>query len=189
MHEFDRRPSRKTGTASVLRSSLILGLASLGAACWVGAARAETPYERDQREMLEKYQREHGLSPQVQQAQRWEREWKEQHPGQPVPSAGALQKLHREETTANINAGFAKMRAQRQAELQREYQLSRSHQERALAAQHITWTPQQWKAWDRQYDLAQQQKAKDYLRAVELSGEMARKEREREEQEKFLKQR
>jgi len=31
-------------------------------------ASAETPYERDQREMLEKERREHGLSPQVEQA-------------------------------------------------------------------------------------------------------------------------
>ncbi len=161
----------------------------IAAACWIGPVHAESPYERDQREQLEKYQREHGLSPQVQQAQRWEREWKEQHPGQPVPNAGVLQKLHRDETKANIDAGFARMRAQRQAQLQHEYRMSRDHQAQLLAAQHVAWTPAQWKDWDRRYDQAQQQKAQGYLKAVELSGEMGRQERAREEQEKLWKQR
>ena len=175
---------------SLAPSCALLVLAGLmSAALCADPARAETPYERNQREQLEKYQREHGLSPQVEQAQRWEREWKAQHPGQPVPNAGELQKLHRDETLATMNADFARMRAQRQADLRREYQMSRDHQARQLAAQHITWTPQQWKAWDRQYDLAQQQKAQDYLKAVELSGEMARQEKAREEEEKRWKQR
>ena len=159
----------------------------LAAAACACAALAETPYERDQREQLEKYQREHGLSPQVQQAQRWEREWKEQHPGQPVPTAGVLQKLHRNETQANINAGFAKMRADRQAQLQHEYQLSRDHQARINASQHITWTPQQWKEWDRQYDQAQHQKAIDYQKAAAMAGEIDRRQREQEEQDKYWK--
>jgi hypothetical protein len=152
-------------------------------------ARAETPYEQDQRQQLEKYQREHGLSPQVQQRLRWEKEWREQHPGQPLPSAGALQKLHQDEIIANIKAGGARMWAARQAELQRNYELSRDNQQRRLAAQHITWTPQQWRQWDRQYDQEQQQRAQDYLKAVELSGEMARREHEREEQERLWRQR
>jgi hypothetical protein len=152
-----------------------------------GAAHAETPYERDQREQLEKAQREGTLSPQVVQRLRWEQEWRTQHPGEPMPNPGEMQKLHRAEIIANSNAGFAKMRAQRQAELQRQYQLSRANQQRQLDAQHITWTPQQWQAWNRQYDRAQQQKAQDYLNAVRQAGEIDRMQREQEERDKYLK--
>ena len=152
-----------------------------------GAAHAETPYERDQREQLEKAQREGTLSPQVQQRLRWEAEWRQQHPGEPMPNPGEMQKLHRAEIIANSNAGFAKMRAQRQADLQREYQLSRTNQQRQLDARHITWTPAQWKEWDRQYDRAQQQKAQDYLNAVRQAGEIDRMQREQEERDKYLK--
>ena len=152
-----------------------------------GAAHAETPYERDQREQLEKAQREGTLSPQVQQRLRWEAEWRQQHPGEPMPNPGEMQKLHRAEIIANSNAGFAKMRAQRQADLQREYQLSRANQQRQLDARHITWTPAQWKEWDRQYDRAQQQKAQDYLNAVRQAGEIDRMQREQEERDKYLK--
>jgi hypothetical protein len=159
--------------------ALIAGLA--------GAAHAETPYERDQREQLEKAQREGTLSPQVAQRLRWEQEWRTQHPGEPMPNPGEMQKLHRAEIIANTNAGFAKMRAQRQAELQRQYQLSRANQQRQLDAQHITWTPQQWQAWNRQYDRAQQQKAQDYLNAVRQAGEIDRMQREQEERDKYLK--
>ncbi len=152
-----------------------------------GAAHAETPYERDQREQLEKAQREGTLSPQVAQRLRWEQEWRTQHPGEPMPNAGQMQKLHRDEIIANTNAGFAKMRAQRQAQLQHEYQLSRANQQRQLDARHITWTPQQWKEWDRQYDRAQQQKAQDYLEGVRQAGEIDRMQREQEERDKYLK--
>ena len=156
-------------------------------AALAGAAHAETPYERDQREQLEKAQREGTLSPQVAQRLRWEAEWRQQHPGEPMPNPGQMQKLHRAEIIANSNAGFAKMRAQRQAELQRQYQLSRANQERQLDAQHIAWTPTQWQQWDRQYDRAQQQKAQDYLNAVRQAGEIDRMQREQEERDKFLK--
>lgn len=152
-------------------------------------ARAETPYEKDQREQLEKARRQQGLSPQVLQAQRWEREWKEQHPGQPVPNQGVLQKLHRQETMANINAGFAKMRADRQAELRREHQLSRRNQEQKNAAQHITWTPQQWQAWERLYEQEHKKKAEDYGKARQQAAEFAQRQREQEEEQKRWKQR
>ena len=158
--------------------------------CFAGAAitvMAETPYERDQREQLEKAQREGKLSPQVAQRLRWEQEWRTQHPGEPMPNAGQMQKLHRDEIIANTNAGFARMRAQRQAELQRQYQLSRANQQRQLAAQHITWTPQQWQAWDRQYDRAQQQKARDYLNGVRQAGEIDSMQREQAERDRIFK--
>jgi hypothetical protein len=53
--------------ARLLTLLLVLGLAGSGSVFWVTAAQAETPYERDQREMLERDQREHGTSAQVQQ--------------------------------------------------------------------------------------------------------------------------
>ena len=161
-----------------------LMILALAACC---TARAETPYERDQREQIEKAQRDGTLSPQVQQRLRWEAEWRQQHPGEPMPNPGQMQKLHRAETQANINAGFARMRAQRQADLQREYQLSRANQQRQLDARHVSWTPQQWKAWDRQYDLGQQAKAQAYRDAVKQAGEINQMEREHDEQQRIFK--
>jgi hypothetical protein len=79
------------------------------------------------------------------------------------------------------------MRQERQAKLKRDYLLSKQNQQRKLASQHITWTAEQWKQWDREYDLAMQQRAQDYLKAVELDGEMARAEKAREEEEKLRK--
>ena len=155
-------------------------------AALAGTAHAETPYERDQREQLEKAQREGTLSPQVAQRLRWEQEWRTQHPGEPMPNPGQMQKLHQAEIIANTNAGFAKMRAQRQAQLQHEYQLSRDHQQRQLDAQHIHWTAQQWQQWDRQYDAAQRQKAQDYLNAVKQAGEINQAEREHDEQQRIF---
>ena len=162
----------------VLFLSLLAGLA--------GNAMAETPYERDQREQLEKAQREGTLSPQVAQRLRWEQEWRTQHPGEPMPNPGQMQKLHQAEIIANTNAGFAKMRAQRQAQLQHEYQLSRANQQRQLDAQHIHWTPQQWQQWDRQYDQAQRQKAQAYLDGVRQAGEINQAEREHDEQQRIF---
>ena len=155
-----------------------------GLAC---AAHAETPYERDQREQLEKAQREGTLSPQVQQRLRWEAEWRQQHPGEPMPNPGQMQKLHRDEIMANTNAGFAKMRAQRQAQLQHEYQMVRANQQRQNEAHHVTWTAVQWKEWDRQYDRAQQQKAQDYLNGVKQAGEIDQMQRDQEERDRIFK--
>lgn len=151
------------------------------------AARAETPYERDQREQLEKAQREGKLSPQVQQRLRREAEWRQQHPGQPLPNAGQMQKLHQAETQANINAGFARMRAQRQAQLQHDYQASRAHQQSILDRQHVKWTPAQWQAWDRQYDQSQRAQADAYREGVRLAGEIHQAEREHDEQQRIFK--
>jgi hypothetical protein len=169
------------------RPGLFLLIFAVVIASWLTAASAETPYERDQREQLEKERREHGLSPQVEQAERWKKEWREQHPNEPMPSFGALEKLHRGEIIANMNQGFAAMRQRRQAELQRNYQLAKQRQQQVLTAAHVSWTPQQWQQWDRQYDLEQQKRAQDYLKAVELSGQMAREEAARDEAERMRK--
>src|ERR1700689_5890452 len=170
---------------SLVALSAALCVTALGTVAWVTAVHAETPYERDQREQLEKYQQQHGLSPQVLQAQRWQQEWRQQHPNEPMPTLGPLEKLHRQEILQNMNQEFAKMRQERQAQLQREYLLSKQHQQQILESQHVTWTPQQWKEGDRQYDLAQHQKAQDYLNAVRQAGEMSRTEMAQEEQDRI----
>ena len=164
--------------ASLLTISLLLGLAGSGEMLWSKVARAETPYEKDQREMQETYQRKHGTSPQVQQLQRWEQEWRQQHPNEPVPSLGVLQKLHRQEIIANMNQDFAKMRQERQAKLQRDYLLSKQHQQKILASQHITWTAQQWKEWDRKYEQNQQAQVRAYEEGKRINAEIMERERQ-----------
>jgi hypothetical protein len=173
---------------TLLTLLLVLGLVGSGSVYWVTTAQAETPYEKDQREMQERYQHEHGTSAQVLQAQRWQQEWRQQHPNEPMPSFGALEKLDREEIISNTNQDFARMRQERQAKLKRDYLLSKQNQQRKLASQHITWTAEQWKNWDREYDRAMQQRAQEYLKAVEQAGEMARAEKAREEEEKLRRQ-
>jgi hypothetical protein len=116
------------------------------------------------------------LAPQVLQSERWKQEWIQQHPGQPLPSFGVLEHLHSAETISDNNAGFAKMRQARQAQLQQDYQRAKQMQERTLAAQNIKWSAQQWQNWDKEYDQLMQQHANDYLEAVRQSGEAARME-------------
>ena len=158
-----------------------LVLATSAAAVWQATARAETPYELDQRQQLEQYQREHGLSPEVAQAQRWKREWQQQHPNEPVPDAGVLQKLHRQETLDNINRGFAKMRAERKGKLLRNYLLSRQHQQQILAARHVTWTTAQWSEWNRQYDAGLRAQVRSYEEGRRVNAEILEMERQRRE--------
>ncbi len=81
------------------------------------------------------------------------------------------------------------MRQERQAKLQQDYLLSKQIQQRKLAEQHITWSAEQWKNWDREYDRAMHQRAQDYLKVVEQAGEFARAEKAREEEEKLRKTR
>jgi hypothetical protein len=156
-------------------------LATSAATVWHAAAYAESPYELDQRQQLEQYKREHGLSPEVAQAQRWKREWQEQHPNEPVPDAGVLQKLHRQETTDNITRGFAKMRQERNAKLLRNYQLSRQHQQQMLVAQHVTWTPEQWREWNRQYDEGLRAQVRSYEEGRRINADIIEMERQRRE--------
>lgn len=162
-------------------SWVAVALATSAATAWHAAAYAESPYEQDQRQQLEQYQREHGLSPAVVQAQRWKREWQEQHPNEPVPNAGVLQKLHRQETLDNIQRGFTKMRQERDAELLRNYQLSRQHQQRILAAQHVTWTAEQWREWNRQYDEGLRAQVRSYEEGRRINADIIEMERQRRE--------
>ena len=100
------------------------------------------------------------------QYERWKREWVQQHPGEPIPNLGVLEHLHEGEIIANTNADMARMRQARQAQLQAEYRKARLDQQRALPAQHIVWTTEQWKAWDREYDLQRRQSAEEYLDGI-----------------------
>jgi hypothetical protein len=143
-------------------SALVLALSG---SVWVATAGAETPFEKSQREDQEHYQQQHGVSPQAAQARRWEQEWRQQHPNEPMPSFGALEKMHRQEIIANTNRGFAAMRKARQQQLQREYLMARQLQQRQLDARHVVWSPQQWHRWDQQYEQEHQQAAQALFNA------------------------
>ncbi len=158
---------------SVRHFSLCFGAVTTIALFNASAVRADNPSWAEQqirnREMTRQalqQQAQQGQSPQVQQGERWEQEWRQQHPGEPMPSFGALEKMHRGEIMQNMNAGFARMRQNRQAELQRNYLWAKQNQEGILARQHITWSSQQWANWNRQYDQEQHQRANDYLEGV-----------------------
>ncbi len=166
--------------------SLILGLVVPASVIGTTAVHADNPSWAEQqvrnaemtRQALQQ-QAQQAPSPQVQQYERWKQEWAQQHPNEPLPSMGILEKLHRGEIMGNTNAGFARMRQARQAELQRNYQMAKQNQERMLAGQHITWSAQQWSNWDREYDQQMHQRANDYLEGVRQAGQMEREEMRR----------
>jgi hypothetical protein len=169
-----------------LRFALFFGVAGPAAVRGTTAAQADSPTWAQQQAQNQELQRQAQLqqaqqapSPQVQQFARWKQEWVQQHPNQPIPSLGVLEHLHEGEIIANTNAGFAKMRQARQAQLQQDYQRATQNQERTLTAQHITWSAQQWKNWEKEYDLQMQQHANDYLEALRQAGEMEREEQRR----------
>jgi hypothetical protein len=170
----------------------ILALAAPAAVICATAALADNPSWAEQQARNAEMQRQ-ALQQQAQQNQqsqqgqfgrvglydRWKAEWLQQHPGQPVPSMGVLEHMHSGQIMNATNVGFAKMREERQAELQRQHQMSRNMQEQKLAAQNITWTPQQWQAWEKEYDAQMHQRANEYLEAVRQAGEMEREEQRR----------
>jgi hypothetical protein len=116
------------------------------------------------------------VRPQVLQYQRWQNEWKQQHPGEPMPSLGVLEHMHEKELVANTQADGQRMWAARQAELKANYQKARQMQGQKNAAQHITWNTQQWANWDKAYDQQMHQQAIDYEHAREQAGEELRAE-------------
>jgi|HubBroStandDraft_6_1064221.scaffolds.fasta_scaffold47285_2 hypothetical protein len=116
------------------------------------------------------------VRPQVLQYQRWQNEWRQQHPGEPMPSLGALEHMHEAELVANTRTDGQRMWAARQAELKANYQAARQMQERKNAAQHVTWNSQQWANWDKAYDQQMHQQAIDYEHAREQAGEELRAE-------------
>lgn len=161
----------------------LLTAVSLPAVCMPALAQGNNPSWQEQqirnREMTRQalqQQAQQGPSPQVQQAERWEREWKEQHPNEPVPNFGVLSKMHRGELLNNMNTGFARMRQNRQAELQRNYGLVRQMQQQKNTAAGVTWSNAQWQQWDKTYDNDQRQAANNYLEGIRREGERQREE-------------
>jgi hypothetical protein len=124
--------------------------------------------------------------PQVAQYERWKQEWAQQHPGEPLPNMGVLEKMHRDEITTNIRQDGAAMWARRRQEVQARYQMAKQMQQSKNAAQHVTWTQQQWTQWDKQYDQEQRQAAQDYINAAAQSGADARAEAANTEYRKSL---
>ena len=116
------------------------------------------------------------VRPQVLQYQRWQNEWRQQHPGEAMPSLGVLEHMHENELVANTQADGQRMWAARQAQLKANYQTARQMQERKNAAQHVTWNSQQWENWDKAYDQQMHQQAIDYEHAREQAGEELRAE-------------
>jgi hypothetical protein len=170
-----------------LRLMLVLSLSAPAAILCTTSALADNPSWAEQqarnaemqRQALQQQQVQQVNNPRIGQYERWKQEWLQTHPGQPVPSMGVLEHMHEGQIIQQSNEGFAKMRAQRQAQLQAEYQMVKRNQEQQLAAQHITWTAQQWQAWDREYDQQHKQRAQEYLDAVKYAGEMEREEQRR----------
>jgi hypothetical protein len=150
------KPLSSVVSVLVLALSGIVGIATAG---------AETPFEKSQREDQARYEQQHGVSPQAAQARRWEQEWRQQHPNEPMPSFGALEKMHRQEIIANTNRGFDAMREARQQQLKREYLMARQLQQQQLNARHVVWSPQQWQRWDQQYVQEHQQAAQALFNA------------------------
>ena len=165
---------------SVLRLDLtvlmmVLGIATVHAATLSWAEQQAQNQELERQALQRRAQQ--APSPQVLQYERWKREWVQQHPGEPIPNLGVLEHLHESEIIANTNEAMARMWQARQAQLQWEYQRARLNQQRALVAQHIVWTAEQWKAWDREYDLQARQRAQDYLEAVRQAAEIEEQQR------------
>jgi hypothetical protein len=134
-------------------------------ACFVGAVYAQTYQER---------------------VARWQAEWRTQHPGEPMPNDGVLQKLHRDELIQQSNADWVAGRQKRQEELRREYLLSRYNQQQINAKSGIKWNDAQWRAWDRRYSDEHKKQAEDFAKAWALMGEMARERAAQEEYERYL---
>jgi spore coat protein CotH len=174
------RSARGDGMRREFRGfSLVLGFAFSGAVISTGSVYAvdyswdeQQARNRQREQQAISQQSQQGLSPSTLQAQRWNQQWLREHPGEPMPNAGQMQKMHRGEIINTMNNDFANMRQARQAELQQNLALARQMQERKLAAQHIKWSPQQWQNWNNQYQAAQYQAAEDYKAGVRQAGEI-----------------
>ena len=112
--------------------------------------------------------------------QRWTEEWKQQHPGQPVPNAGLIEKMHSAEIKQQIQQSGREMWAKRQADIRADYQAARHRQELQNQANHVTWTAGQWAQWNDSYQAARKAEAAAYMNGSGMSGEMARKEARRQ---------
>lgn len=116
---------------------------------------------------------------------RWQAEWRAQHPGEPMPNDGVLQKEHRGELIQLMDAGAQAGHQQRQEELRREHLLSRYNQQQINKKNGVTWTDAQWLAWDKRYNDEHRQNAEDFVRNWAAMGEMARQQAAQEEFERY----
>jgi hypothetical protein len=116
------------------------------------------------------------VRPQVLQYQRWQKEWTEAHPGEPMPTLGQFEHMHEAEIVQQVHDDGQRMWAARQAKLKADYAQAKQMQAQKNAAQHVTWTSQQWAAWDKAYDNQKRQEANDYLKAQAQAGEELRAE-------------
>jgi len=110
----------------------------------------------------------------MQKIDRWQKEFRRDNPGVPMPNDGQLQKLHRDELIAQSNKDMAQMRANRQEELRHEYLLLRHDQMQKNAKNGVTWNDAQWRAWDAEYNRQREDEARAWLQAWYLMGELAR---------------
>ncbi|HVY05179.1 MAG TPA: hypothetical protein VHB46_04310 [Burkholderiales bacterium] len=142
-----------------------IAIVSIFLTCSAGVALAETYQER---------------------VARWKTEWREQHPNEPMPSDGVLQKLHRDELIKQSNADWDAGRKKRQEDLRREYLLSRYHQQQINTKSGVKWNDAQWRAWDQRYNAEHKQQAEDFARNWAMMSEMARQQAAQEEYERSL---
>ena len=140
-------------------------IASVLLACFAAAASADETYQE--------------------RVARWQAQWRTEHPGQPMPNDGVLQKLHRDELLQLSNAGWEAGRKQRQEELKREYLLSRYNQQQINVKNGVTWNDAQWRTWDQRYNAEHKQQAEDFVRNWAAMGEMARQQAAQEEFERY----
>ena len=119
---------------------------------------------------------------------RWQAQWRAEHPGQPLPNDGVLQKLHRNELIQQMNSDWDAGRKLRQEELRREYMLSRYNQQQINAKSGIKWTDAQWRAWDQRYIAEHKLQAEEFARNWELMGEMARQRAMQEEHDRYVRE-
>lgn len=134
-------------------------------------------------------QRDAGYSPNgngTGMADRWENEWRTQHPGQPMPNFGQLEKMHRGETLNNINNGFNAMRARRQQELSRNKSLAKQLYAKQIGKPGGTLSASEEQAFNRQYDNDQREYAEDFKRGQQQAGEIFEAERLERERRQWL---
>jgi hypothetical protein len=142
-------------------------IASVLLACFAATAVAETYQER---------------------LARWQAQYRAEHPGQPMPNDGVLQKLHRNELIQQSNADWDAGRKEREATLRREYLLSRYNQQQINAKNGVKWTDAQWRAWDQRYSDEHQKQAEDFAKNWALMGEMARQQAMQEEHDRYVRE-
>jgi len=117
----------------------------------------------------------------MQKLDRWQKEFRRDHPGEQMPNDGQLQKMHRDELIAQTNKDMAKGRELRQQELRHEYLLLRHNQMQVNAKNGVTWTDAQWRAWDEEYNRQREDEARAWLQAWYQMGQLAREQAIQEE--------